>query len=229
MSLYLILMLVSFGSCFLLSFDKKVAFYKNIKFLAPAIFLVAVPFIVWDEYFTTNGIWGFNPNYLQGIYLGSLPLEEVLFFFLIPYCCVFVYEVLIAYFPAIYLQRITKIFSLIIVLSGAALSLLNLDNWYTLLACSLAVLIAVFAMQRKYIWYPRAIFAFLVAQLPFLIVNGVLTGAATPEPIVWYSPLHIVGIRILTIPIEDVFYNFSMLIPIMGLYHYFKARFSVIK
>ena len=229
MSLYLILMLVSFGSCFILSFDKKVAFYKNIKFLAPAIFLVAVPFIVWDEYFTTHDIWGFNPSYLQGIYLGSLPLEEVLFFFLIPYCCVFIYEVLIAYFPNISLLGMTKIFSLIIVISGVALSLLNLDNWYTLLACSLAVLIAVFSMQRKYIWYPRAIFAFLVAQLPFLIVNGVLTGAATPKPIVWYSPFHIVGIRILTIPIEDVFYNFSMLIPIMGIYHYFKSRSAAIK
>ena len=228
MSLYLILMLLSFGSCFFLSFDKKVAFYKKIKFLVPATFLVAVPFLLWDEYFTTHDIWGFNPNYLQGFYLGNLPLEEVLFFFLIPYCCVFIYEVLIAYFPNVPLQGTTKIFSLIIVLSGATLSLLNLDNWYTLLACSLAVLIAVFAMQRKYSWYPRAIFAFLVVQIPFSIVNGILTGAVTPEPIVWYSPFHIVGIRILTIPIEDIFYNFSMLIPIFGLYHYFKSRFTVI-
>ena len=84
---------------------------------------------------------------------------------------------------------------------------------------------AIFAIRGKYIWYPRAIFAFVVAQLPFLIVNGVLTGAATPEPIVWYSEFHITGVRILTIPLEDVFYNFSLLMPIIGLYHYFKFRF----
>ena len=95
MSLYLILMLVSFGSCFVLSFDKKVAFYKNIRFLIPAVLLVAIPFLIWDEFFTVNDIWGFNQTYLQGFYMGSLPLEEVLFFFLIPYCCVFIYEVLI--------------------------------------------------------------------------------------------------------------------------------------
>jgi lycopene cyclase domain-containing protein len=79
-------------------------------------------------------------------------------------------------------------------------------------------------MRGKYVWYPRAVFAFLVAILPFLIVNGVLTGATTPEPIVWYSELHITGVRIVTIPIEDVFYNFSLLIPIMGVYHYLRAR-----
>jgi lycopene cyclase domain-containing protein len=224
MSLYLILMLVSFGSCLVLSFDKKVAFYKNMRFLVPAVFIVAIPFLIWDQYFTINGVWGFNETYLQGLFIGSLPIEEVLFFFLIPYCCVFIYEVLIAYFPNASLNKLTKIFSLIFVLSGTLLALMNLENWYTLSACSLAVLCVVFAMRGKYVWYPRAVFAFLVAILPFLIVNGVLTGATTPEPIVWYSELHITGVRIVTIPIEDVFYNFSLLIPIMGIYHYLRAR-----
>ena len=80
MSLYLILMLVSFGSCLVLSFDKKVAFYKNMRFFIPSVFAVAIPFLIWDEFFTINDVWGFNPTYLQGLYLGSLPLEEVLFF-----------------------------------------------------------------------------------------------------------------------------------------------------
>ena len=224
MSLYLILMLVSFGSCLVLSFDKKVAFYKNMRFFIPAVFAVAIPFLIWDEYFTIYDIWGFNKTYLQGLFLGSLPLEEVLFFFLIPYCCVFIYEVLIAYFPNASLQKVTRIFSIVFVVSGTLLALLNIDNWYTLSACSIAVLLVVFSLRGKYIWYPRAIFAFLVAMLPFLIVNGVLTGAVTPAPIVWYNEAHIVGFRIVTIPLEDVFYNFSLLIPIIGVYHYFKAR-----
>ncbi|MEJ6506019.1 MAG: lycopene cyclase domain-containing protein [Crocinitomicaceae bacterium] len=228
MSLYLILMLASFGPCFLLSFDKKVAFFKNMRFFVPAVFAVAIPFLIWDQYFTINGVWGFNESYLQGIFIGSLPLEEVLFFFVIPYCCVFIYEVLIAYFPNASLNNLTKMFSLVFVLSGTLLALMNLENWYTLSACSRAVMCAVFAIRGKYIWYPRVIFAFVVAQLPFLIVNGVLTGAATPEPIVWYSEFHITGVRILTIPVEDVFYNFSLLMPIIALYHYFKLRFHKI-
>ena len=33
-----------FGSCLVLSFDKKVAFFKNVHFFLPAVFMVAVPF-----------------------------------------------------------------------------------------------------------------------------------------------------------------------------------------
>jgi lycopene cyclase domain-containing protein len=217
-------MLVSFVSCLALSFDQKVAFYKNIKFLIPAITIVAIPFLIWDQIFTEYGVWGFNPSYLQGIYLGRLPLEEVLFFFFIPYCCLFIYEVLNAYFPNASLHRLTMFFSIFIVLSGVLMALTNMNQWYTLSACSLSALIVIFVMKQKYIWYPRAIFAFVVALIPFFIVNGILTGAATDEPIVWYNDAHNTGIRLLTIPLEDVFYNFSLLIPIIGIYHFLKIR-----
>ena len=224
MSLYLILMLVSFGSCLMLSFDKKVAFYKNIKFIIPAIIAVAIPFLIWDQIFTTNGVWGFNEDYLQGLFIGELPLEEVLFFFVIPYCCLFIYEVLNAYFPNTSLHRLTMIASIFIVLSGVLMALTHLDHWYTLSACGLAALIVVFVMQQRYIWYPRAVFAFVVALLPFFIVNGILTGALTDEPVVWYSQAHITGLRLGTIPLEDLYYNFSLLMPIIGIYHFLKVR-----
>ena len=224
MSLYLSLMLFSFGSCLALSFDRKVAFYKNVRYLIPAITAVAIPFLIWDQIFTTNGVWGFNEDYLQGLFIGELPLEEVLFFFVIPYCCLFIYEVLNAYFPNTSLHRLTMIASIFIVLSGVLLALTHLDHWYTLSACGLAALIVVFVMQQRYIWYPRAVFAYVVALLPFFIVNGILTGALTDEPVVWYSQAHITGIRLGTIPLEDMYYNFALLIPIIGIYHFLKVR-----
>ena len=224
MSLYLLLMIFSFGSCFVLSFDRKVAFYKNIRFLAPAIVIVAIPFLIWDQIFTDYGVWGFNEAYLQGFYIAKLPIEEVLFFFFIPYCCLFIYEVLIAYYPNASLHRLTMAFSIFLVLSGVLMALTHLNQWYTLSACSLTVLIIIFVMKQKYIWYPRAIFAFVVALIPFFVVNGILTGLATEEPIVWYNDSHNMGIRLFTIPLEDVFYNFSLLIPIIGIYHFLKTR-----
>ena len=224
MSLYLLLMIFSFGSCLVLSFDRKVAFYKNIRFLVPAIVAVAIPFLIWDQLFTEYGVWGFNEDYLQGVYIGKLPIEEVLFFFFIPYCCVFIYEVLIAYFPNVSLHRLTMTFSIFLVFSGVLMALTHLNQWYTLSTCSLTVLIVIFVMKHKYIWYPRAIFAFVVALIPFFVVNGILTGVATEEPIVWYNDSHNTGVRMLIIPLEDFFYNFSLLIPIIGIYHFLKAR-----
>lgn len=96
---YLYLHIFTFLPVFLLSFDKKVHFYKKWKFLFPAIGMVGLFFILWDEYFTKVGVWGFNPDYLMGWYVLDLPVEEMLFFFTVPYACVFTYECLKVYLP----------------------------------------------------------------------------------------------------------------------------------
>jgi hypothetical protein len=54
-----------------------------------------------------------------------------------------------------------------------------------------------------------------VHLIPFFIINGVLTGAITPEPVVFYNASEIIGLRLVTIPIEDSIYALScLLIPI---------------
>ena len=79
MSLYLILNIFTFSTIFL-SFDKKVAFYKYFPYLLIGIIINGIIFIPWDILFTQNKVWGFNPNYLFGIFILDLPLEEWLFF-----------------------------------------------------------------------------------------------------------------------------------------------------
>ena len=90
---YLLIHAASLADPLLLSFDKKVAFYKKWRFLFPAMPLPAVLFLIWDEYFTQIGVWSFSEAHTIGVKLGHLPLEEVLFFFTVPYCC----EILIPY------------------------------------------------------------------------------------------------------------------------------------
>ena len=108
MPLYLYLNIFTILFPLLLSFDRKVTFYKNWPYLWPAIILNAALFIIWDELFTQAGIWGFNEEYLVGIYLFNLPLEEVLFFITVPYACVFIYECLNAYITKDLLQPYAK-------------------------------------------------------------------------------------------------------------------------
>jgi len=225
MSLYGWIIIGTISGPLALSFDKKVHFYSYIKQLLPALLSVGFIFILWDEMFTQNEIWGFTPRYLSGIYLGHLPLEEVLFFLVVPYACMFIYEVMKAYFPKINMVKTAHLFAFGFTFAGLFFSLMNIEKWYTFSACTASALLTIWIyFINKQSWYPQFVLAFLVAIIPFLIVNGILTGAVTEEPIVWYNQHHIMGPRIVTIPVEDLFYNYAMLLPIVGIYEFFKKR-----
>ena len=99
----------------------------------------------------------------------------------------------------------------------------GIGNWYTSSACAIGCCLILYTgIINKKPWYPFFILSFIIALIPFVIVNGVLTGAITENPIVWYSDNHILGLRIITIPVEDIYYNLSMLLPIVWIYERLK-------
>ncbi|WP_114778682.1 lycopene cyclase domain-containing protein [Botryobacter ruber] len=222
MYIYLYLNIFTFIFPLLLSFDKKVAFYKSWPWLWPAIGVNATLFIVWDVLFTRAGIWGFNPEYLTGIYLFNLPLEEVLFFITVPYACVFIYAVLNAYINRDLLQPYAKPLAVTLVVILALLAVLNLGRMYTsitfaLLAAMLLVHVWVFGTRVL----GRFFLAYLVHLVPFLLVNGVLTYL----PVVWYNNEHNLGLRIVSIPVEDTMYSMLMLLLTISVYEGLKQRY----
>ena len=150
MSLYAWVIILSFAGPFALSFDKKVAFHKEWRFVFLAALIVAVPFLIWDELFTQWKVWGFNPTYLLKIYLGQLPLEEVLFFVVIPYNFIFILKVIQAYFPNRNQKRFAPLFAFAFMISAIVWMLLHSDNYYTFLATFLTAVLTIFL--RNKIW-----------------------------------------------------------------------------
>jgi len=53
---------------------------------------------------------------------------------------------------------------------------------------------------------------FLVMLIPFFIVNGILTGTGIENEVVWYNNDENLGIRMLTIPVEDSVFAFSLIL-----------------
>lgn len=219
---YFAILAASLAGPLILSFDKKVAFYTKWKYLFKAMVIPALFYIVWDIFFTSKDVWFFNEKYITGIKLFNLPVEEVLFFFIVPYCCVFIYECIRCYFPDLKNKKTADIILKTIGILAIITGLLFYNRFYTGWTFTfIAFFIAFIYSGYKYFATFDAT-SFLVAYgvmlIPFLIVNGFLTAI----PVVLYNDAENLGIRIYTIPFEDVFYG--MLLILMNIAIYEKLR-----
>ncbi len=222
---YLLLDIASLSVPFIFSFHPKLRFYKLWNYFFPATFLMMCLFIPWDILFTQNGFWGFNDNYLSGLYLAQLPLEEWLFFICIPYACLFTIYAFKNTMPRFKLSpKNTNVvyFSIQTVLIVGLLY--NYHLWYTAINFTYAIVLLaiVFNYKREVlnVFFPL----FLLLLVPFFIVNGFLTGSWINEPVVWYNNAENMAIRIGTVPIEDSVYALSMLLTVFALMEKFREK-----
>jgi lycopene cyclase domain-containing protein len=229
MSYYGYILLFSFLGPLALSFDKKVAYYKRVRHLIVPIILVSGLFLIWDQWFTEKGVWGFTMAHTAQIFLGKLPLEEILFFVVVPYNCMFIFEVIGVYFQPKNKAILNRVFFGAFLLLGLTLLIQQPTGWYTLSAVLLAILLSITLLIYNPTWLSQFVISFLVCLLPFLVVNGLLTGAATTLPVVWYNPAEFSGWRIITIPAEDLFYNFDLLVGFVVFYKLSSERLSLSK
>ena len=213
MPLYTILLLASILVPLSLSFDKKLQFYKHWKYLLPSLIFIALFYIAFDIYFTKLGIWGFNPQYHSSLVFFKLPIEEWLFFVIIPYASLFLHDSIVLYFNKFSIStRLSTYLTYGIILLSLFIVVLNLEKAYTTYIFSLVILVLLISLFDKSKVMNHFFITFLVILFPFIMVNAILTGSFIAEPIVWYNNKEIMGLRILTIPIEDFAYAFSLIL-----------------
>jgi lycopene cyclase domain-containing protein len=222
--LYLMVDLAVLALPFLLSFDKKVSFYKEWKYFFPINLAVGAFFIAWDVWFTNAGVWAFNADYLLGPTLFGLPIEECLFFFCIPYASVFTYFALRAYVKRNPLQNADSTLNIVGIIICFLLVWNFSNRWYIAITSFLTLFGLLWTLKHYKPWSADLWLAFFVLLFPFILSNGVLTGldfTAYPllhsdasiihDQIVWYHPGHNTGWRIFTMPADDLVYGFLLI------------------
>ena len=226
-SLYLLLDLFTILVPFLFSFHPKIRFYKEWKFFFPAAIIVAIVFIIWDSIFTSLGVWNFNPRYLSGIYILNLPVEEILFFICIPYSCIFTYYCLTKFYNISWNAKTENIFCLLLSAILIITGLIFFDKMYTSVTFISTALVCLFLkFIAKIEWFGKAITVYTILIIPFLIVNGILTGTGIEEAVVRYNNSENLHLRLFTIPFEDIFYGFEMIILNLYFFKIFESSFS---
>jgi len=221
---YILLLLFSIAYPLAQSFEWRLSLWKQWRFMFPAFLLTAALFIGWDIYFAYADIWGFNPDFVLGIWLFKLPLEEWLFFIVVPYACYFIFAVINYYFPRVYRHKLVLPLHWLLVLSLLLVGIVSFERTYTAVAFLLAALVlAIIGVKNSLsVHLPRYYTIYFVSLIPFLIINGVLTAL----PVVYYNNHENLGMRLLTIPVEDTIYLLSLLFINFALIDTLKARWK---
>src|SRR5689334_8340254 len=66
---------------------------KYVSKMIPGILSVGLFFIIWDSLATRQGHWSFAPERVMTPRIAGLPLEEILFFIIVPFACLTIFLV----------------------------------------------------------------------------------------------------------------------------------------
>jgi lycopene cyclase domain-containing protein len=206
MNLYLGLNLLVVALPVALSFDRKVAFYRRWPAVLLSSTVVAVVYLLWDVWATWKGHWWFSREHVGDFRLFGLPAGEILFFFAVPFSCLFLFEVVGAYWGDRKL-KVPRAVWIALAALFAGLAVAFRGQGYTMaVLSSVAAFFAAASLTpvlgRRQFWL-----YLLLSGVGFLVVNGVLTAL----PVVSYGEEAIWGLRLYTIPLEDFFYCLSLL------------------
>lgn len=200
---------------------KRFFFLNYLKEALISIVVSAIPFLIWDAA-VTNRHWFFAEQYTMGIRFFGLPFEEILFFFTVPFACLFTWQMVKKYFISSsfnsnqlngiadnFLSNRTIIAIIILFLIISIASFTNGKEYTSLTALifSLSILYDKY-YGAKIIITKRFVVYFIFVSLFTVIFNGYLTW----RPIVTYDEIYQIGLRIFTIPIEDFFFGYALLI-----------------
>jgi len=89
---YLLLMAACVAVTLPLEFVLGVRVYRSPRRLLMALTPTFVVFTAWDLVGIVRGHWSYAPAFVTGIAVGSVPLEELVFFAVIPVCALLTYE-----------------------------------------------------------------------------------------------------------------------------------------
>lgn len=207
---YALLLLGSILIPLIRSFEPRIYFKGNWPALFAGIFIMMLVFIPWDIWFTEMNVWHFNHDFVSGLFIAGLPIEEWLFFIIIPYAVMFTYEVLRYFFPTFYFPITVRYITFVLAVFMIVLAVVHYDKTYTVIVTSLTALLLIVQLFTKSwkTWLSHFYFGYIVSVIPFMIVNGVLTAF----PVVIYDNTENLAIRLTTIPVEDFAYLMSMML-----------------
>ena len=96
---YLVLMAACVAVTLPLELVLKAEVYRRPRRWLAALVPVFLVFSLWDWAASRRGHWAYSPRYTTGIEVLGLPLEELVFFLVVPTCALLTYQAVTRLLP----------------------------------------------------------------------------------------------------------------------------------
>ena len=172
--------------------------------------IVMIPYVIWDA-LVAGSHWWFNDAYTLNFRLFGLPIEEWLFFITVPFGCLLVWETLphtdswLGRLKSLRYVR-TSLYTTLPI----GVWVFSAGKQYTglVLFCFGLVALVDTLLGVDLLLRPKTYLYLVIVSVLILVFNGYLTA----RPVVLYGEAYQVGYRILTIPLEDIGYGFTLML-----------------
>ena len=169
-----------------------------------------VPYVIWDV-LVTGSHWWFNEAYTLDFRVLGLPIGEWFFFITVPFGCLLVWETLPHPKLSTLMTRLRKpIRTVLYAALPIGIAVFSTGRQYTglVICCFGLVGLADTLLRTDLFLQPKTYLYLSIVTGLILVFNGYLTA----RPVVLYGESYQSGYRILTIPVEDFGYGFTLML-----------------
>ena len=187
----------------------KTRIFPKLKYFIPAIIFSSAIFIIWDNRFTQIGVWTYNPDFFSGKEILSLPWEKWLYYIVISWVSLFVYEQVKIKFSYLKSDNLFLAISLVLLVVFGLIAFFSRLKIYTFFTFFLLTIYFGYTLFRNRFKSHLTHFyiSFFLLLIPFFILSVILVKL----PIISYGPEFTLQLRILQVPVENLVGFFLLL------------------
>ncbi len=220
--LYLSSQLVLFVVFLAFSFSKKLQFWKDFKYMAPALLLSGALYFLFERRLAESALWTYHPRFLSNCFPASLPLERWMFFIILPLTGFLLYRMASG---IRWLKRNPNYFmtlSLVLMAFFAMVTLRNRQVIYTfVIFMFLTVYLGYVIFRGRFKPHFAAFYAsFLFLLIPFFSIQSIASGL----PVITHDAKYMLGISLFRIPVEDIAAFFLLFLMNVSIYEYLSEK-----
>lgn len=220
--IYLVALALLFLIFLIFGLNRKLAIRQGIKYIIPSVVISGAIFLMFEFRFVEFNIWKYNPDYLSGIFLFRIPLEEWLVYIVLPLTGYLVYELVHAVVYKTGNPNYYVVLSLILLVVFIVTTYTCRKLTYTFvifLLLSVYFGYIVFRGQLKP-HYGFFYISFLFSLVPFFFLNAFIVGL----PVILYNPHYISGVSVIKIPLENIAGFFLLFLMNISIYEYLMEK-----